>query len=127
MGRLESALGTRGNVNYGETVGSVDGVRGLRDATYFNWLQVVANLEIRQSVPLGPRWAFQGVAFYDAAFFEQMTAEGGRGEALGAFSLGLGARVVPTWISSIALRFDVARLLAPELAWFGQFGLKQYF
>jgi len=127
MGRLESAIGTRGNVNYAETVGSVDGVRGLRDATYFNWLQVVANLEIRQSVQLGPRWAFQGVAFYDASFFEQMTAEGGRGDALGAFSLGLGARVVPTWISSIALRLDVARLLAPELAWFAQFGLKQYF
>jgi hypothetical protein len=127
MARLESSIGTRGNVNYAETVGSVGGVRGLRDATYFNWLQVVGNLEIRQSVLLGPRWAFQGVAFYDAAFFEQMTAEGGRGEAQGAFSLGLGVRVVPTWISSIALRFDVARLLAPELAWFAQFGLKQYF
>ena len=127
MGRLESSVGSRGNVNYAETVGSVDGVRGLRDATYFNWLQVVGNLEFRRSVQLGPRWAFQGVAFYDAAFFEQMTAEGGRGEARGAFSLGLGARLVPTWISSIALRFDVARLLAPELAWFAQFGLKQYF
>jgi len=127
VGRAEGIVGTRGNVNYGWTVGSVGGVRGLRDATYFNWVQLVGNLEVRQSLRLGQRWALQGVAFYDAAVFEQMTVEGGRGTARGAFSFGVGARVIPTWISNIVLRLDTARLLAPELSWFTQLGLNQYF
>jgi hypothetical protein len=39
----------------------------------------------------------------------------------------LGARLVPTWISSLVLRLDASRLFEPELAWFTQLGLKQYF
>lgn len=127
IGRIETVVGTRGNANYGFVIGSVGGVRGLPDATYYNWAQVLTNVELRQSFRLWPRWAAQAVAFADAAAFEQMTAEGGRGEKNGALSLGAGARVVPTWISSLIFRVDVARLLAPETAWFAQLGLNQYF
>jgi hypothetical protein len=125
--RLEGVLGTRGNVNYGFLLGSLAGVRGLPDARYFDWAHAFVNLELRQSFLPLERWAFQLVAFSDAAAFEPMTASGGRGEADIAFCAGLGARVVPTWISSVALRLDAARLVAPERAWFAQFGLKQYF
>jgi hypothetical protein len=127
MLRLESAIGTRGNVNYSYSLGSVAGVRGLRDATYFTWAQAFSNLELRQSFPLWPRWALQLVGFSDAAAFEQLTADGRRGDRKLALSLGLGARVIPTWISSIVFRFDASRLLEPETAWFAQFGLAQYF
>lgn len=127
MARVDGAVGTRGNANYGILLGSVDGVRGLRDAAYFNWAQVLANVELRQSVRLGQRWALQGVVFCDAAALEQMTSEGGRGDQTGALSLGAGARLVPTWISNLLLRLDASRLLAPELAWFTQLGLEQYF
>ncbi len=127
IARVDGAVGTRGNANYGILLGSVGGVRGLRDAAYFNWAQLLSNLELRQSVRLGQRWALQGVVFSDAAAFEQMTAEGRRGEQNVALSLGAGARLVPTWISNLILRLDASRLLEPELAWFTQLGLKQYF
>jgi hypothetical protein len=127
LGRIESMVGTRGNANYGFVLGSVDGVRGLPDATYYNWAQALGNVELRQSLQLWPRWAMQAVAFADAAAFEQMTAAGGRGDRNGALSVGTGARLVPTWISALILRVDVARLLAPETAWFAQIGLNQYF
>jgi hypothetical protein len=127
LARASAELGTRGNVNYGMLLGSVDGVRGLSDAQYFNWIQVLSNVELRQSLPLGERWALQGVLFSDAAAFEQMTAAGGRGEQNAALSLGVGARLIPTWISNVVLRLDASRLLEPELAWFTQLGLNQYF
>jgi len=127
IGRVESVLGTRGNANYGFVIGSVGGVRGLPDATYYNWAQVLTNVELRQSFSLWPRWAAQAVVFADAAAFEQMTAAGRRGDQNAALSLGAGARVVPTWISSLIFRIDVAHLLAPETAWFVQLGLNQYF
>jgi hypothetical protein len=127
IARMDGAVGTRGNANYGILLGSVNGVRGLQDAAYFNWAQLLANLELRQSVRLGQRWALQGVVFCDAAAFEQMTAEGGRGDQNLALSLGAGARLVPTWISNLILRLDASRLLEPELAWFTQLGLEQYF
>jgi hypothetical protein len=125
--RARGKLGTRGNVNYSFLLGSVEGVRGLRDNYYFNWAQVFSNLELRQSLELGARWALQGVLFGDAALFERMDELGRRGASHAALSLGAGLRLVPTWISSIVLRLDAARLLAPERAWFGQLGLKQYF
>jgi outer membrane protein assembly factor BamA len=127
VGRVEGVLGTRGNANYGYPLGSVGGVRGLPDAVYVNWAQVLANLELRQSFQPWERWALQVVGFADAAAFEGMTAQGGRGAQNAALSLGLGARVVPTWITSVVLRLDAARLLAPEPAWFIQLGLNQYF
>ena len=61
-----------------------------------------------------------------AAVFEPMTASGGRDVAQGATSVGAGLRLVPTWISSLTLRIDASRLLAPEPAWFLQLGLTQY-
>jgi hypothetical protein len=125
--RTTAVLGTRGNANYGFVLGSVDGVRGLSDATYYNWAEILSNVELRQSFQLWPRWAIQLVSFSDAAAFEQMTVRGGRGDGNVALSLGLGVRIVPTWISSVALRLDASRLLAPESAWFTQLGLNQYF
>ena len=100
--RASAELGTRGNVNYGMLLGSVDGVRGLSDAQYFNWVQVLSNVELRQSLRLGERWALQGVLFSDAAAFEQMTATGGRGEqnaALSRLSGWVGRRMfaAPDW------------------------------
>jgi hypothetical protein len=99
----------------------------LRDALYFTWLQAVVNVELRQSLRLGRRWALQVVGFTDAALFEPMTAVGARAPAEHALSLGAGLRVVPTWLSAIVLRVDGARLVAPEGAWFVQLGLSQYF
>jgi hypothetical protein len=127
LSRLNAAVGTRGNVNYGFLLGSVDGVRGLEDSYYFNWAQAFSNLELRQSFELLRRWAVQGVLFVDAAAFEPMNEAGGRAAPVTALALGCGARVVPTWISSIVLRLDGSRVLAPEPAWFLQFGLNQYF
>ncbi|MGC4088043.1 MAG: hypothetical protein QM756_09120 [Polyangiaceae bacterium] len=127
IGRLLASCGTRGNVNYSFALGSVDGVRGLRDATYYNWAQGVTNLELRQSFRIFPRWALQAVAFADVALFEQVTFNGDRGSRAMAASFGLGARVVPTWIANVAPRIDVSRLVAPDQLWFVQVGLNQYF
>ena len=125
--RNATSVVTRGNANAAELLGSVDGVRGLEDAFYRNWLQSFANLELRQAVRLGERWAAQGVAFTDGALLEQMTAEGERGASGSAFSLGFGARLIPTWLAGVLLRVDVARLIVPEQRWFVQVGLGQYF
>jgi hypothetical protein len=127
IGRVNAVVTTLGNANYGFVIGSVNGVRGLPDSTYFTWAQGLANLELRHSFQLWPRWALQAVAFADAAAFEQLTADGTRGDRTAALSLGAGARVVPTWLSSLILRLDVARLMAPDDAWFVQVGLDQYF
>jgi hypothetical protein len=125
--RLNAAVGTRGNVNYGFLLGSVDGVRGLLDSFYFNWAQAFSNLELRKSFDLPGRWALQAVLFGDSAVFEPMNEAGDRGSVTTAMALGAGARVVPTWISNIVLRLDVARVIKPEPAWFAQIGLNQYF
>lgn len=127
VSRAELVVGTRSNVNYSSLLGSIAGVRGLRDAQYFNWVQALTNIEVRHSLLLSARWALQGVLFTDAAVFEQMTQTGGRGAAGAALSVGLGVRLVPTWLSSIVLRLDTSRLLAPAPAWFTQLGLNQYF
>jgi hypothetical protein len=127
VSRAEAAVGTRGNVNYGFLLGSVDGVRGLRDSFYLNWVHAFANVELRQSFLLRARWALQGVLFADAALFEPMDAEGRRGRSDAALALGAGVRLLPTWLSSVVLRLDASRLIAPEPAWFTQLGLNQYF
>lgn len=122
-----SSVVTRGNANGADLLGSVDGVRGLEDAYYRTWLSSYANLELRQALPFGSRWAIQGVVFADGALFEQLTSDGGRGARGRAFSLGAGARLIPTWLAGILLRVDAARLLLPERRWFVQVGLGQYF
>ena len=125
--RIGADAGTRGNVNYGFVLGSVRGVRGLEEARYFNWLQAFANLELRRSFRLGERSALQVVGFVDGAAFESLNASGGRGGPGTALALGAGLRLVPTWLSSIAPRIDVSRVLTPEPSWFVQLGIHQYF
>jgi hypothetical protein len=125
--RVEAVAGTRGDVNYGFLLGSLKGVRGVPDARYLDWIHAFANVELRHSFPLLERWALQLVGFGDAAVFEPMTASGGRDILQHAYSVGAGLRVIPSWISALTPRVDVARLLAAEPAWFLQVGLTQYF
>jgi hypothetical protein len=127
LGRSVSSAVTRGDPNAANLLGSIEGVRGLRDGYYRTWLQSYANLELRQALPIASRWALQGVLFGDAAAFEQVTASGARGASGTALSLGAGTRLIPTWLAGLLLRVDAARLLAPESAWFVQVGLGQYF
>ncbi|MDF2695549.1 MAG: hypothetical protein K0S65_3932 [Labilithrix sp.] len=125
--RLAGGATTRGNANFSLLLGSVEGVRGLEDGYYRNWLQAYTNVELRQGLPIAKRWALQGVLFADAAIFEGLSASGGRGEHATALAVGGGARVIPTWLASVVPRVDVSRLLAPRTAWFVQLGLNQYF
>jgi outer membrane protein assembly factor BamA len=127
MARGAAAALTRGDANFSQTLGSVDGVRGLQDGQYFNWTQTFVNVELRQSVRFASRWALQGVAFVDAGAFEQLLATGARGSAGRALSAGAGVRLVPTWLADVVLRLDLSRLVAPEQRWFLQLGLGQYF
>jgi hypothetical protein len=127
MARGAAAALTRGDSNFSLPLGSLYGVRGLRDGHYFNWAQAFANLELRQAIRFAPRWAVQAVVFADAAAFEQLLASGDRGQAGQALSVGGGVRVVPTWLASVVLRLDLARLMLPEQRWFLQLGLGQYF
>ena len=125
--RVEAGLTSRGNANHNVLIGSIRGVRGLPDALYFNWLQVYGTVELRQAVRIATRWALQGALFVDAGAFERITATGGRGQAYSALSLGGGVRVIPTWLSGLVLRFDLAQLLLPEPGFAFQYGLTQYF
>jgi hypothetical protein len=127
LAQANAGVSSLGNANHGFLIGSVQGVRGLEDVRYFNWTQAYANVELRQAVRLARRWALQGVLFADAAWFERITARGGRGEAMAAFSGGGGVRLVPTWLRGTVLRFDVARLVLPDRSFFYQYGLSQYF
>ncbi len=45
----------------------------------------------------------------------------------GEYNIGGGIRVIPTWLSAMLLRVDVARLLAPSEAWLVQTAIAQYF
>jgi hypothetical protein len=127
MARAFAGVLTRGSPNYNYLLGSVEGVRGLPDTFYRNWLQAYANLELRQALPLAERWAAQGVLFCDAAVFEQLNAAGGRGDSGAALGAGAGARLIPTWLAGLLVRVDAARLLLPQRAWLVQVGLSQYF
>lgn len=125
--RSVAAVKNRGNANHSALLGSVTGVRGLDDALYRNWVHGYTNIELRQALPLTARLALQAVAFADAGAFQQLTARGGRGGAGGALSAGLGMRVIPTFLTGLLLRVDLARLLVPSRTWFLQFGVSQYF
>lgn len=127
MARVNAATTGRGNANHSLLLGSVEGVRGVEDALYFNWIQAYANVELRHALRILPRWALQGVVFVDAGALERIDAYGGRGQAVAALSGGIGVRVVPTWLYGVVLRFDVARLIAPDSSFFYQYGLSQYF
>jgi outer membrane protein assembly factor BamA len=127
MSRVFAGLRTRGNANFSYWLGSQNGVRGLEDSSYAAWSLAFANLELRQAIPVAKRWAIQGVLFADLAAFEQIDARGGRAPAESALSTGVGARVIPTFLTQIVLRLDMCRLLVPEQNWFVQFGTSQYF
>lgn len=116
-----------GNVNHSVLIGSQVGVRGLADNLYRNRAQGYLNTELRHAVPLGPRWALQGVVFSDVALFQGMNPDGNVRGWTGAANVGGGIRVIPTWLSTTLLRVDVARLLAPTEAWLVQTAIAQYF
>ncbi|WP_394826025.1 hypothetical protein [Pendulispora albinea] len=118
---------TSGNPNWSALVGSVAGVRGLEDAYYRNTVQGVANVELRQAWRFAERWALQGVLFADGATFRSMDERGHPGGWTYALSTGVGARLIPTFLTSLVLRVDSAWLHEPESTWLLQTGLNQYF
>ena len=125
--RIDGTWTNRGNANHSALVGSIEGVRGLEDSLYRNWLQTFANLELRQSLKVFDRLALQAVVFADAAMFARLSAAGERAGTGRAFSGGVGARVIPTFLASLLFRVDVARLVLPYEDWFVQLGVSQYF
>jgi hypothetical protein len=127
LGHVEGSWFSRGNANHSSLLGSIEGVRGLDDARYRNWLQTFGNLELRQAVRVFDRLALQAVVFADAAVFAELSAKGAPDGSERAFSGGLGARVIPTFLASLLFRVDVARLVLPNQTWFYQLGVSQYF
>jgi len=118
---------SEGNVNHSVLVGSHAGVRGLADAFYRNRQQVYTNVELRHALKLADRWALQLVAFADGAAFEQMDMRGRATSWKAAVGTGAGVRLVPTFLTQLLVRADLARLYIPEQRWFLQVGVTQYF
>lgn len=118
---------TYGNPNHNVLLGSQEGVRGLRDAFYRDRQHASLNVELRHAIKLAERWAVQGALFSDVAVFEPMDERGKPTRAKHAISAGAGVRLVPTFLTQLLLRLDLARLFAPEERWFLQFGVTQYF
>jgi hypothetical protein len=116
-----------GNANHSALLGSVRGVRGLDDAFYRNHAQAVANVEVRQAWRFAARWALQGALFGDGATFAPFDSRGGSHGFTSAWSIGAGARLIPTFLAGLLLRLDLARLLHPKERWFVQLGFSQYF
>jgi hypothetical protein len=125
--RTVAEAATYGNPNHSVLIGSQRGVRGLADAFYRNRAQAFANVEARYAFRPLERWALQGVAFVDAAGFEPMDGRGRPTRWQGAVGAGAGVRVIPTFLTQLLARVDLARLLVPEPAWFVQLGVNQYF
>ena len=115
-----------GNPNHSLLIGSQQGVRGLSDSLYRTEKVGYVNAEFRHALSLGKRWFLQGVLFTDAARFQPMNVSGDSMPWVNAISTGAGIRVLPTALVDTLLRIDVARLHAPERAWFYQFGITQY-
>lgn len=116
-----------GNPNHSVLIGSLAGVRGLRDNLFRNRAQTYMNLELRHAVSLAPRWALQGVLFSDLGSFQPFDVQGKPQSWKGAANIGVGARLVPTFLSNTLLRVDLARLLSPDERFFLQVGITQYF
>jgi hypothetical protein len=127
LGRVVGHVSSQGNVNFSSLLGGLEGVRGLDDALYRNWLQGYLNLELRQSLRLWERLAVQLVLLTDSAAYRQLDRFGHDSGGAGALSAGMGGRLIPTFLSEIALRVDVVRLLVPRREWFVSWGLSQYF
>lgn len=127
VARVVGRVSSRGNVNYSGLLGGLEGVRGLDDALYRNWLQGYMNLELRQSFRLWERLALQLVTLSDTAAYRQLDSHGRDAGGGYALSAGVGGRLIPTFLSEIALRVDCVRLLLPYREWFISWGLSQYF
>lgn len=127
LARAVGTLTSPGNLNHSSLLSSGAGVRGLTDGVYFNWAQAFANVELRHAERILPRLALQGALFSDAALFESLDVYGERADAGAAASVGAGVRLVPTFLTELLLRLDLARLVVPRGSWLWQFGVSQYF
>ncbi len=124
---MAEAVNDSGNPNHSLLLGSIQGVRGLSDNLYRNRAQTYANLELRHAMKVAPRWAIQGVLFSDFGLFQSFAEKGDVRGWRGAVNVGGGVRVIPTFLTNVLLRVDVAQLFKPESNLLIQVGITQYF
>lgn len=116
-----------GDVNHSLLIGSQQGVRGLPDSFHRGAFVAYANVELRHSLRIRGRTYLQSVAFADGAVFRTMDLDGELQPWTSALGTGLGLRLVPTALTNLVLRVDLARLHLPEGNWLAQVGINQYF
>lgn len=116
-----------GDVNHSLLIGSQQGVRGLPDSLYRSAFAAYANVELRHSLRIHGRTYLQSVAFADGAVFRPMDPDGELLPWTSAVGTGVGLRLVPTALTNLVLRGDLARLHVPDETWLAQVGLSQYF
>lgn len=116
-----------GDPNHSLLIGSQQGVRGLPDSFYRNATSGYANLELRHSFGLFPRFYVQPTLFVDSGVFQPMNSTGQTSDWKAAVSTGFGLRLVPTGFTNLLLRLDGGRLHLPTQGWFYQVGISQYF
>jgi len=124
---MAEAVNNSKNSNHSLLLGSIQGVRGLSDNLYRNRAQTYANLEVRHAIKLAPRWAAQGVLFSDVGLFQSFDEHGEVRGWRGTVNMGGGIRVIPTFLTNVLLRVDVAQLFLPTSNFFVQVGITQYF
>jgi hypothetical protein len=123
----KAAVVNSGNVNHSLLIGSQHGVRGLDDSLYRTSALSYLNVEVRHSIQTWEKVFLQPVFFVDAARFRPMDAEGNNQQWTNALSTGIGVRIIPTTLTNLLFRADIARLHTPSDEWFLQLGLTQYF
>lgn len=123
----KAAVVNSGDVNHSLLIGSQAGVRGLSDSLYRTSALSYLNLEARHSMKVWERTYLQPVLFVDAARFRPMDFEGNNQAWINALSTGVGARLIPTGLTNVMFRADIARLHAPSEDWLLQIGITQYF
>lgn len=123
----KAAAVNSGDVNHSLLIGSQAGVRGLSDSFYRTSALSYLNLEARRSIKVWERTYLQPVLFIDAARFRPMDFEGNNQAWINALSTGVGARLIPTGLTNVMFRADVARMHAPSEDWLLQIGITQYF
>lgn len=116
-----------GDPNHSLLIGSQQGVRGLPDSFYRNATSAYANLELRHSLGILPRFYVQPTLFVDTGVFQPMDSTGQTLDWKPALSTGFGLRLVPTGFTNLLLRLDGARLHLPTQGWLFQVGITQYF
>jgi hypothetical protein len=124
---VAESVNNAGNPNHSLLIGSIEGVRGLSDSLYRNRAQAYTNLELRHAIQVAPRWAVQGVLFSDFGTFQSFTEEGKLRDWRVAVNVGTGVRIVPTFLSNVLLRVDVAHMFSPSPNSLIQIGITQYF